>query len=102
MARSIAGRWSARHGPPLTGCAARRTREASRVTNTAGERGALAWQHLGRLRRDEERKDRSTNINIGTLFAIQSHTTADQIRDRLRAMVQRECALRITDASLDD
>jgi len=72
------------------------------VTSTASERGTLSWQQLGRLRRDEERKDRSKNINIGTLFAIGGHTTADQIRDRLTALVQRECALRITDASLDD
>lgn len=71
------------------------------MTSTASERGALSWQQLGRLRRDEKRKDRS-NINIGTLFAIQGHTTADQIRDRLTALVQRECALRITEASLDD
>lgn len=72
------------------------------MTSTASERGTLSWQQLGRLRRDEERKDRSKNINIGTLFAIGGHTTADQIRDRLTALVQRECALRITDASLDD
>ncbi len=72
------------------------------MTSAASQRGALSWQHLGRLRRDEKRKDRSKNINIGTLFAIQGHTTADQIRDRLTALVQRECALRITDASLGD
>lgn len=72
------------------------------MTSAAGERGPLAWQQLGRLRRDEERKDRSQNINIGTLFAIGGDTTADQIRDRLTTLVKRECALRITDASLDD
>ncbi|MFJ4620639.1 condensation domain-containing protein [Streptomyces sp. NPDC088812] len=67
---------------------------------TRSTHGELSWQQAGRLRRDVERNERVPNCR--TSFVLPDDVTTDRLRSRLRTLVLREEALRITEISPAD